>query len=216
MNSVPELFLAILRGLPSTLTLTLAAFALGSLVAVPLCALRVCRVGYLRLAAALIILSVRSVPPIVWLMFIFFGISHSLFALSPTLAAVLGLGLITAVNMAEIYRGSLQAIPKGQSEASRVLGMSQRQRFRLITAPQVFRFSIPGGATFCIGLLKDSAIASVIGVAEISQVTAYLTQQTYRGLLLYAFSGLLYLALSFCLAAAFRRLQHVLRARIER
>lgn len=211
-----EIFLAILKGLPWTVSLTLLSFILGAVLAIPLCALRISKSYFLRTSSGLIILTFRSIPPIVWLFFIFFGVSQHLITLSPFVAAVAGLGIITAVNMAEIYRGALKAVPYGQYEASAVLGLSTWQKYYDVLVPQVFRYSLPSASTYLIGLLKDTAVASAIGVPEMAQVSGLLSQQTFRGLSIYAFAAIIYFALSFMFAWASRRLESGLKARIER
>ena len=136
--------------------------------------------------------------------------------LNAFVAAMLGLGLITAANLAEIYRGALQAIPAGQREASHVLGLSFWDRASAIMVPQVFRYSLPACSTYAIGLLKDTAIASTIGVPEMAQVAYQISQQTFKGLEIYALAGGLYLVISFAMAWLSRSVDTGLRARIER
>lgn len=211
-----SIFLAILAGLPWTILLTLGSFVLGAILGIPICAMRISKNRVLSSTAASLILLLRSVPPIVWLFFIFFGFSEHVFHLNPFAAAILGLGLITSVNLAEVYRGALKAVPKGQYEATKVLGLSNWQKYTHVIMPQVFRISLPSASTYCIGLLKDTAIASTIGVPEIAQVANYISQQTFRGLSVYAMAAVLYFVLSFFMAWVSRKLDLTLRAKVER
>lgn len=203
-------------GLPWTIALTLTSFVIGALVAIPLCALRSSRNKLLAYIGGTIILIVRSVPPIVWLFAVFFAISQHVVRISPFTAAAIGLSLITAANLAEIYRGSLKAIPKGQIEASKVIGLSTWQRYRYVLAPQVFRYSLPSASSYAIGLLKDTAIASAIGVSDVAQIANQLTQQTFQGLQIYAWAAIAYFSLSFLMAYVSRVIDTRLRVRIER
>ncbi|WP_131120105.1 amino acid ABC transporter permease [Lichenihabitans psoromatis] len=205
---------AILAGIPFTIALTLAAFAVGSLLGFPLCAMRLSRFGVVRWLASALILTFRSIPPIVWLFFIFFGIGLGYLQLDPFSSATIGLGLITAANMAEIYRGALSAIHLGQWEAASVLNLSPRHRFVDVIAPQLLRVSLPSAATYAIGLLKDSAVASAIGVHEIAFEAYHVSQQTFRGLDVYASAGLLYIVISLPIAWLARRTDMRLRARV--
>lgn len=211
-----SIFLAILSALPWTIALTAGSFLLGAALAVPICVMRVSKVSAVNGVAASVILLLRSVPPIVWLFFIFFGFSEHVFQLDPFAAAIIGLGLITAANLAEVYRGALKAVPKGQYEATKVLGLSTWQKYIHVIVPQVFRISLPSASTYCIGLLKDTAIASTIGVPEVAQVANYISQQTFRGLSIYAMAAVLYFALSFIMAWLSRVLDLRLRAKVER
>lgn len=209
------IFLAILKGLPWTLALTFGSFLAGAIIAIPICAMRVSKNLVLSGIASSLILIFRSIPPIVWLFFIFFSFSEHVFTLDPFVAAVLGLGVITAVNLAEVYRGALKAVSRGQFEATSVLGLSDWQKYYYVIVPQVFRISLPSASTYCIGLLKDTAIASAIGVPEVAQVANYISQQTFRGLSVYAMAAIIYFLLSFFMAWVSRKLDAHLRAKVE-
>lgn len=203
-------------GLPWTIALTVISFVAGAVLAIPLCAIRSARNAPLAYLGATLILIVRSVPPIVWLFAVFFAVGQHVVRLSPFAASVIGLSLITAANLAEIYRGALKAVPKGQGEASRVIGLSTWQRYRYVLAPQVMRISLPSASSYAIGLLKDTAIASAIGVADVALIANQLTQQTYQGLQIYAWAAVAYFSLSFLMAYVSRVVDLRLRMRIER
>lgn len=209
------ILLALLQGIPWTLAVTATAFVIGLVLGFPLCGLRVCRSKPLRLLAATVILILRAIPPIVWLFFIFFGLGGGWLTLSPFAAATLGLGLITAAHMAEVYRGALTGIPAGQYEAALVLNLSARQRFLDVILPQLVRIAIPAAATYAIGLLKDSAIASTLGVVDISAAAYQQTQQTFQGLPVYSLAALLYIALSVPVALLARHLGDHLGRRLQ-
>lgn len=190
----------IAAGIPWTIALTLLAFATGVVLGIPIWAMLMSRQVWLRWIARFLILTFRSIPPIVWLFLIFFGTSFSGLAIGPFQAAWLGLGLITAANMAEIYRGAFTALHHGQFEAAMALGMPTRYRWLDVVAPQMIRVAIPSAATFGISLLKDTAIASTIGVHEIAFQTYHLSQATFRSLDLFAIAGLLYILISLPIA----------------
>lgn len=156
----------ILQGVPVTLFLTVAAFLLGALGAIPLAVARQSRNPALRLPARAVIELLRGIPPIVWLFIIFFGLGQYVL-LDAMTASVVGLGAISMAYLAEIYRGGLAAIAKGQWEAADALGMSRLATWTRIIGPQVGRVSIPAAATYGIGLLKDSSVAFTIGVTDI-------------------------------------------------
>jgi polar amino acid transport system permease protein len=211
-----QILAAMLAALPWTLALTFGSFFAGAIIAVPICAMRISKHKILRNIAICLILTLRSIPPIVWLFFIFFAFSQYVVQLSPFVAAIIGLALITSANLAEIYRGALSAVPKGQFEATRVLGLSTWHKYIDVIVPQVFRISVPAGSTYCIGLLKDTAIASAIGVSELAQVANHISQETFRGLSVYAIAGALYFVVSVVMALASRKLDIHLRAKVER
>ncbi len=206
----------VLVGIPFTIALTLASFVIGGLLGLPLCAMRLSRVPAIRFSAMALILTFRSIPPIVWLFVIFFGIGLGYIQLSPFTSASIGLGLITAANMAEIYRGALSAIHPGQWEAASVLNLSATHKFVDVIGPQLMRIALPSATTYVIGLMKDTAVASAVGVQEIAYQAFHLSQQTFRGLDIYAAAGLLYILLSLPIAWLARWTDLRLRARVAR
>ena len=142
-----QILAAMLAALPWTIALTFGSFVGGALLGIPICAMRISKHTILRNIAIALILTLRSIPPIVWLFFIFFAFSQYVVQLSPFVAAIIGLALITSANMAEIYRGALSAVPKGQYEATKVLGLSTWQKYVHVIVPQVVRISVPAAST---------------------------------------------------------------------
>ena len=209
-------FLPLLRGLLWTIGLTAGAFMIGAVLGVPLLAARESRFWPVRFLAMTIIQIVRAVPPILWLFIIFFGLGMGVMPISPFTAALAGLGLIAAANMAEIYRGALSSLHHGQWEASAALNLGRWSTFRDIVAPQAFRVALPSAASYLIGLMKETAVASTIGVTELAFRGNQLSQMTYRGLEVFAVVGLLYVVLSLPIAWASRAADSYLQAKVAR
>jgi polar amino acid transport system permease protein len=207
---------ALVQAIPWTIALTVLSFLAGAIIAIPLCGLRVSRFSLTRNVGLAIILTLRSIPPIVWLFFIFFGIGSGLLTLSPFVSAVLGLALITAGNVAEIYRGALKAVPAGQFEAAKVLGLSPLRQYIDVLGPQIFRVALPSSATYAIGLLKDTAVASTIGVPELASAAYHVSMNTFKGIEVYATAGFMYFCISVVMALGTRSLDKRLRVRIAR
>lgn len=158
----PDIWLALLRGVPVTLALTIGGFAVGAVLGLPIMWARNSRIAPLRWVARCYIELLRGIPPIVWL-FLIYNVPAQLNPLlarefTPLRSGILGLGLICAAYMAEIYRGCLSAIKTGQWEASFALGMSRWDTASQVIGPQMFRIAIPAAATYAIGLLKDSSV----------------------------------------------------------
>ena len=208
-----DAFLAVLQGLPLTLIVTLAAFAIGLIGAIPVALALRSSIAPVRLLARLLVDFIRGVPIIVWLFVLKFGVSTPDFRFSPVEAGILGLGIVSIAYLAEIYRGGLQTVPRGQVEASQALGLDRRTSFLRIVAPQGFRIVLPSIATYFIGLFKDSSIASTIIVAEmVFQAQSFARQNpTVVGILPYVFAGLLYIVLSLPIATWSRRFDRRLR-----
>lgn len=215
----PSVWEAVAQGILTTVELTVVGFALGSVLGLPLLALRISGIAPLRWAARAFIEVARGVPLIVWLFLIYNGPTQfdpslgSVF--SSGRSAVLALGLVSAAYMAEIYRGSLRAIRQGQHEASRALGMSRVDTATRIIGPQMVRVAIPASASYAIGLLKDSSLASTIGVFEITYHASTVASST-SSVTPFFVAGVYYVALTIPSAWAARQLENRLRRGVAR
>ena len=205
--------LVVLAGLPMTLIVTLGAFVIGAVLGIPLALGLRTRVLPIKWICRLAVDFLRGVPMIVWLFVIKFGLSSPSFRISALEAAVFGLGIISAGYLAEIYRGGLQAVSKGQYEAAKALGIPATASFFGVIVPQAVRIVSPSIATYFIGLLKNSSIASTIAVGEmVFQAQAYARQNpTIAGILPYAIAGVLYIILSVPVAMLSRTMDTKLR-----
>jgi polar amino acid transport system permease protein len=202
-------------GIPLTLLITGLSLLYGAILGLPLVAARRSRYSVLRRVAEIYVNVVRAVPPITWLFLIYFGLPQYGLKLSTIDAAIFGFSIISSAYLAEAYRAGLLSISKGQWEASTALGMGFIDRTRYIITPQAFRVFLPIIAAFAIGLLKDSALASTIGVHEITYQASLAARVSHNGLLAFTIAGLLYIAISLPLALVTRRVDRNLRARIE-
>lgn len=211
-----DMFLAVLRGAPYTLLLTVMAFAIGAVGGVPLVLARRSRFFPLRWVARSFIELLRGVPPIVWLFFIYFGLGTSMPQITAMLAAMVGLGAISCAYMAEIYRGGLMAISRGQWEAAEALGMDRRSVLSKIIGPQVFRVSVPAAATYAIGLLKDSSVAFTIGFTELTFYANEQSRQASAAVLPFLYAAIVYMIMTIPCAWASRSLDARLRNRVAR
>ncbi|CAN5224636.1 amino acid ABC transporter permease [soil metagenome] len=209
-------FLYIIRGLPWTLALMFGSLFIGAVLGLPLMMAGQSRFLPVRLLVIVLFSIVRAVPQIVWIFIIFFGIGTALLPMSPFAACLIGFGAIAAVNMAEIYRGGLISIHHGQVEAAKALNLSRWHTFHDVVWPQMFRVALPASATYAIGLFKDTAIASTIGVPEILYLATRLSQTTYRGLAVFGMVGLIYILISLPVAMLTRIVDRKIRAKVAR
>ncbi|MCC4908899.1 amino acid ABC transporter permease [Microbacterium sp. cx-59] len=184
------------RGIGTTVAITLLSFALGSILAIPLVALRRSPKRVLRWTGAAAIEVIRSIPPIVWLMFIFLGVGSDLVRLDTFQAAVAGFSIISAAYIAEIYRSAIDAVPAGQWEAAKALSLRTLPTYVRVILPQAVLLMIPASATYLIGLFKDSAIASVIGAQDITFFAFQSARITGEGLTVFLLAAAMYLVLS--------------------
>jgi len=207
---------AVLLGVPMTVLITVLAFAVGAVLGVPLALARRSPLGPLRWAARFVIDVLRGIPPVVFLFVIYFGVGTGVIKLSSLQAAVIGLGLIAAGYLAEIYRGGLLAVHKGQFESAAALGMDSWTSMSRIIGPQAFRVALPSATTYAIGLLKDSSIASTITATEILYRATASSRGHGAGLEPFLIAAVVYIALGAPLAWLSRTMDARMRARVAR
>lgn len=151
-----------------------------------------------------IVEGVRSVPPIVWLFVIYYIVGTDIIRLNTFQAAIIGFALISAAYISEIYRSAIEAVPIGQWEAANALGLRSGPIYTRVILPQATLLTIPPSATYLIGLLKDSAVASVIGAADITFLSFQTARTTGQGLTVFLAAAAIYLVLSVPIAALAR------------
>ena len=211
---IAQLFLTISQGVGLTLYVTGASLLFGGVIGLVLAGAVRSPFAVVRGVATLYINVVRVIPPITWLFLIYFGLPQFALRLSTIQAAIIGFSIIASAFMAEIYRSGLLSIPDGQREAAHALGLSAATTVGHIITPQAFRVALPAIATYGIGLLKDSALASTIGVHEITYYAQQSAKQTHQGLLSFIVAGALYIVISLVVALISRRVDLRLRKKI--
>jgi His/Glu/Gln/Arg/opine family amino acid ABC transporter permease subunit len=157
----------LLRGLGITTMLTLVVIVLASLLAIPLALARMSRSHGVRWSADFFVEFIRATPLILQLIYLFYVLPSIGLRLAPITAAIIGLTLNYSAYMSEVYRSGIQAVPKGQWEAARSLGLRPWQTMGKIILPQAFRIVLPALGNYLIALFKDTALASVVTVQEL-------------------------------------------------
>ncbi|NVM95648.1 amino acid ABC transporter permease [Arthrobacter wenxiniae] len=211
-----EMLKAIAIGLPLTVLVTILALMIGTVVALPIVAGLRSRNRLIWLMSRGLVDLLRGIPPVVWLFMLYYGISIGAVRLSALQAGVLGLGVVAAAYLAEIFRGAISAVPKGQWEASSALGFHRATVWTRIVGPQTARAAIPAYTTFAIGLLKDSSIASTIGVSEIVFMSSQYARQSGSGILVFFVAAGIYILLSVPLGLLSRHLDVKMRKAVAR
>jgi polar amino acid transport system permease protein/cystine transport system permease protein len=206
-------FALVLLGLPMTLLVTAASFGIGAIAGIPLMLGLRSNHRPLQAAFRVVVDVIRGVPTIVWLFLLYFGVTFGHLRMTSLAAAIAGLGIISSAYLAEIYRGGFATLPRGQLEASRALGLSRRATFVRVLAPQALRTSLPSITTFLLALLKDSSIASTIGVTEmVFSATTFVRQNPgTAGLTPFFIAAGVYIVVSIPLAVVARHLDSRLR-----
>ena len=179
-------FRAILESLPdfeygllATLWLSLFAFAGALVVGIVACAMNLQRAKLVHASATVFIDAIRATPLLVQLYFLYFGLPRLGIILPERLVGVLALSLNSGAYVAEIIRAGILSIPRGQVEAGVSSGMTYAQRMRLVILPQAFKVTIPPLLGQAIVLVKDSALLSLIAVAELTRAGQMLASDRF-------------------------------------
>lgn len=201
------------RYIPSLLTAALVTLALSclSMALAVVCGAgiaigRVYGGAIARLLLTAYVEVMRGTPILLQLFVIYYGLA-AVIRLPAFVAALIGLGLNYAAYESEIYRGALEAVPRGQLEAARVLGFSTRQTLRLIRGPQAFRFALAPMTNDFVAMLKDSSLVSVLTVMELTKQTQIFATNLGSWVIPGGLCAGLYLAMSLPLAHLARRLE---------
>jgi polar amino acid transport system substrate-binding protein len=197
---------ALLRASVVTIILSCASMALAILVGVGIATGRVYGNLILRSILTTYVEVIRGTPVLLQLFVLYYGLS-AVIRLPAFLAALLGLGLNYAAYESEIYRGSLEAVPRGQLEAARTLGLTEAQVLRLVRGPQAFRLALPPMTNDFVALLKDSSLVSVITVVELTKQTSIFAANIGSWVVPGALCAALYLLLSLPLSRLAMRLE---------
>jgi polar amino acid transport system substrate-binding protein len=199
---LPSLFEAALI----TLALSCLAMALAVALGVGIATGRVYGGTLTRAALTGYVELMRGTPVLLQLFVIYYGLA-AMIRLPAFVAALLGLGLNYAAYESEIYRSALEAVPKGQLEASRILGFSRMQTLRLIRAPQAFRLALAPMTNDFVALLKDSSLVSVLTVVELTKRTQIFAANIGSWVIPGILCAALYLAMSLPLGHLARKLE---------
>ena len=194
----------LLEGLGVTVVMSIAGMLCGLVIGTLVCAARVSDKPYLRWIGGLYVSIFRGIPLVVQLMLIFYALPVIGVSLPAVAAALIALSFCSAAYIGEILRGGLLGIPKGHTEAARMLGFSNIHIWRKILIPQALVISLPSLINELILLLKASSLISVIGIAELTRTSQNIATANYRPLEIYLASAALYLAVNLVLALAGR------------
>lgn len=191
----------LLQGLALTVIVALVSIAIGMVLGLFVCLMRMSKNVVLRAISGVYIWIIRGTPMIVQALIVFFGIPQLIQMASPGFhmdaltAGIITLSLNAGAYLAEIYRGGIMAVPKGQSEAARSLGLSKSQTMIKVVLPQAFKFSVPSLVNQFIITIKDTSILTVIGMAEIVNKAQQYVGSTFVYFETYSVVALMYLAI---------------------
>lgn len=205
----------LLRGVPLTLSLTALAVANGFVIALALVLMRSSRL--LIWPARLYVFLFRSVPLLVLIFLVYYGLSQfpSIrasflwpYLREPYWCAIIALSLNTSAYSSEIIRGGFQAIPRGQIEAAMATGMSRLTLLRRILLPIAIRQALPAYCSEIILLLKATSLVSIITLMEITGIAHRIIASTYRPFEVFICAGAIYLTMNFVITRIFLSIEY--------
>jgi polar amino acid transport system permease protein len=200
-------FLYLLTAAQWTIALSAIAFAGGSVGGLIIALARVSGIRVLELAMAGIIRVFQGTPLLMQLFLVFFGLGLLGFQISPWTAAAAGLTLHASAFLGEIWRGCIQAVPKGQTEAAFSLGLGYIDRMRDIVLPQAFKIALGPTTGFLVQLIKGTSLAAIIGFLELTRAGQVITNVTFQPFAVFSVVGLLYFAMCWPLSLLAGRLE---------
>jgi polar amino acid transport system permease protein len=205
IGDVPRLLL----GVPLTLGITTVAFTAGTAAALPIALARVTNVPVLGSLAVAWLEFFRTTPPLMHIVWAYYALPIIADVRLSAFTVIAGaLACSTSAQMAEIFRAGLHAVPRGQSDAARVLGLSSWQRLWWVVLPQTLRLILAPSCNALVSLLKQSSLAAVIAVPEIMNRGWILSSETFRPIEVLTLVALIYFVLTWplvLLAAALER-----------
>jgi polar amino acid transport system permease protein len=207
----PDELMYLLLAARWTVLLSLAAFAGGGALGLFVTVLRVAPVRPLRWLAAGYIQLVQSIPALMVLMLFYFGINLVGIRTDAWTAAVLAFSFSTSAFLAEIWRGCVQSVPRGQWEASRSLGLGFLRSMRLVILPQATRIALPPTVGYMVQVVKGTSLAALIGFTELARAGTQMNTVTFQPVPVFGTVALLYFAMCWPLSLLARHLERRLK-----
>ncbi|MFC3631126.1 amino acid ABC transporter permease [Paracoccus angustae] len=191
-----------------TLLISVGGIALGLVIGTLVCAARLSRSRALRGFGAVWVSFLRGVPLLVQLLVFYYSLPLIGVNVPAMAAAVFTVGVCASAYISEIWRGAINALPRGQAEAAVAIGMTPADVWRRVILPQAVTMSLPALINELILLVKASSLVSVVGILEITRASQAQAATTFRPLEVYLAAACIYLAINLCLAVLGRWLEH--------
>ncbi|WP_347140549.1 amino acid ABC transporter permease [Paracoccus sp. SSK6] len=199
-----------------TLILSAVAFLGGALGGLLIALARTSASKALRHVSAGFIQVFQGTPLLMQLFLVYFGLAVIGLPIDPLLAAAVALTLHASAYLGEIWRGSIEAVPGGQTEAATALALSYPHRMRHVVLPQAMRIATAPTVGFLVQLIKGTSLASIIGFTELTRAGQIINNATFRPFLVFGTVAVLYFVLCWPLSLMARRLEARMRLAVTR
>ncbi|MBE7384464.1 MAG: amino acid ABC transporter permease [Leptolyngbya sp. SIO1E4] len=202
-----EIIFALLWATRWTILLSAIAFICGGATGILMTLMRISPLRPIQFVGLVYIEIIQGIPLLIQFLLAFFGLSVIGIEISSWAAATLALTTFTSAFLADIWRGSIQAIPKGQWEASSALSLNYFQQLGLVILPQAVRTSVPPTVGFLVQVIKGTSLASAIGFIELARSATNITNVTFEPFLVYLSTAIIYFLICFPISILSRRLE---------
>lgn len=198
----------LLGGLVYTIEITFGALVLALLLGLIVAMLRLnSKRWWIYIPATAYVEVLRGTPLLLQLFFAYFALPAAGIALSPLMAAIIGLGLNTSAYLSEVFRGAIVGVENGQWEAADALGMSWAASMRNIILPQALRYAVPPAGNYAVSLFKDSALAATVSVSELLFTGQVIGSESFQYMKIYLVVAALYFIVSYPASIGIRTLE---------
>jgi len=199
--------LFLLKGLQWTLALSAIGFVCGGIAGLAVALARTSGSRIVERTTAGYISLFQGTPLLMQLFVVYYGLALIGLRLDAWVAVAIGFTLHASAYLGEIWRGSIEAVPRGQTEAAKALGLRYRARMKDVVLPQAFRISLPATIGFLVQLIKGTSLAAIVGFTELTRAGSIVSNQVFKPLLVFAIVGGLYFALCWPLSLFGARLE---------
>lgn len=197
----------LLHGAFTTVLITFAALILSTFLGLFWAIMRVSHVKLFSKGSALFVNTIRGIPILVQLYYIYFVMPDLGIDLTAFQAGAIGLGIAYSAYMSEVFRAGIEAVDFGQIEAAQSIGMTRYLIMRRVVLPQAIRIALPPYGNNLIMLLKDSSQTSAITVAELTLESKLIAASTFKNMTVFTLSAIFYLVMSLPLIFLVGRLE---------
>jgi polar amino acid transport system permease protein len=200
-------FLFLLQGLRWTLVLSAVGFIFGMFSGLGVALARTSGISILERIAAGYIALFQGTPLLMQLFVVYYGLALYGVKLDAWVAVALGFTFHASAYLGEIWRGAIEAVPRGQVEAAKALSLGYVSRMKDIILPQAFRISLPATIGFLVQLIKGTSLAAFVGFTELSRAGTMVSNQIFKPLLVFGIVGLIYFVICWPLSLYGTRLE---------
>lgn len=182
----------LLQGLKWTVALTIIGFIGGGIFGLLVALARTAESKALQRVTTGYIAIFQGTPLLMQLFVVYYGVALIGLNVDAWIAVAIAFTLHASAYLGEIWRGGIQAVPKGQTEAAKALGLHYVSRIKDVILPQALKISLPATIGFLVQLIKGTSLAAIVGFVELSRAGQIVSNQTFRPLTVFAIVGLIY------------------------